>query len=329
MKKLALLSLALAIVAGIALSLLWEDTTEPQKAAPRVVAMVQLTAVDANTVAGFQEKLAQLGYRENSEIVYLSTGPVGQVDKLESVIQNHLTKQPDLIFVSSTPATQAVKRLTDLKQHPPIVFAPVNDPLAAGIVSDLRRPGGHITGIRLPTGDDLRLQWLLRIAPHAKRIYLPFSKDDRSSLTSLKQASEAAEKLGIKLLPQALPPEGGVSAAIAALPADADAIFLPRDSRIEAGIETFVAEARKRRLPLSAPSLIQVQAGALVSYGFVHKDIGRQAARLADQIFRGVAPGDLPVEMAESRLAINLAAAREIGITIPDDIIAQAEYVLR
>ncbi len=72
-----------------------------------------------------------------------------------------------------------------------------------------------------------------------------------------------------------------------------------------------------------------MQAGALVSYGFVHKDIGRQAAGLADQIFRGVAPGDLPVEMAESRLAINLAAAREIGITIPDDIIAQAEYVIR
>lgn len=327
-KKLSLLVLAAAIAVGLGLALFNVGTPEP-KAAPRVVALVQLTAVDANTVAGFKEGLAELGYRENSEVVYLSTGPVGQVDKLDAVIQNHLDKRPDLIFVSSTPATQAVKRLTDPKQQPPVVFAPVNDPLAAGIVSDLRHPGGHITGIRLPTGDDLRLQWLLRIAPHVKRIYLPYSADDKSALTSLRQATEAAATLGVKLLPQPVPAEGGVAAAIAALPAEADAIFLPRDSRIEAGIEAFVAQARKRRLPISAPSQVQVQAGALFSYGFAHKDIGRQAAHLADQVFRGLSPGDLPVEMAESRLAINLVTAKEIGIAIPNDIISQTEYVVR
>lgn len=329
MKKPALLAIALAIAAGLALFLFHDEAPTPRKAAPRIVALVQLTAVDTHTVAGFKEGMARLGHRENSEIVYLTTGPVGHIDKLETVIQSHLTKHPDLIFVSSTPATQAVKRLTELKRHPPVVFAPVNDPLAAGIVTDLRHPGGHITGIRLPTGDDVRLQWLLRIAPRAKRIYLPYSADDKSALTSLRQATEAAAALGVTLLPQPVPAEGGTAAAIAAMPAKADAIFLPRDSRIEAGIEMIVAEARKRRLPISAPSLMQVQAGALFSYGFVHKDIGQQAARLADQIFRGVSPGDLPVEMAENRLAINLVAAKEIGIAIPDDIIVQAEYVIR
>jgi len=220
------------------------------------------------------------------------------------------------------------RRGTDAAQGPPIVFAPVNNPLSAGIVTDLRHPGGHITGIRLPTGDDLRLQWLLRIAPRVKHIYLPYSADDESALISLQKATEAAKLLGVSLLPRPISGDDSVAAAIATLPANADAIFIPRDSRIGAQTAAFVALAEQRRLPLAVPSLEQVQAGALFSYGFVQKDIGRQAARIADQIFKGQRPGDLPVEMAENRLALNLVAARKIGLVVPEDIVRQAEYVI-
>lgn len=297
--------------------------------AGRTIALVQLTEVDRNTVDGFQAGMAALGYREGDSVTYLGGEPAGSIDRLEGIILDHLKQQPDLIFVSSTPATLAVKRLTEASRQPPVVFAPVNDPLGAGIVADLRHPGGHITGVRLPTGDDLRLQWLLRIAPRTKRVYLPYTPDDKSAQTSLRQAADAAARLGVTVLARPVNAADGIQAAIAALPADADAIFLPRDSRIEAGIAQFVALAQARRLPLSAPSRIQVEAGALFSYGFVHRDIGRQAARLADQIFKGSRAGDLPVEMAENSLAINLATATAIGIAIPDDILLQAEHVVR
>jgi putative tryptophan/tyrosine transport system substrate-binding protein len=302
---------------------------KPQQGAPRVIAMVQLTAVDRNTVAGFQAAMSKLGYQNGKQVTYLDVPPAGSVDKLEGIIRGHLDKKPDLFLVSSTPATLAAKRLTEASGKPPVIFAPVNDPLAAGIVADLRRPGGHITGIRLPLGDDLRLQWLTRIAPRAKRVFLPYSADDKSALKSVEQVTAAAAKLGLELVPQPIPAGGTVAAAIAALPADVGAIFLPRDSRVESAIAEFVALAKQRRLPIAAPSLIQVEAGALFSYGFVHQDIGRQAARLADQIFRGTAAGDLPVEMAENSLSINLATAHKLGITVPDDILAQAEHIIR
>lgn len=318
---------ALALLAVAAM--LWQEALGQKKVGPRRIAVAQLTAVDNETVSGFKEAMAELGYREGFEVVYLPTGPIGAVDRLESVIREYLKKGPDLFFVASTPATQTVKRLTDERSQPPVIFAPVNDPVGAGIVTDLRHPGGHITGIRLPRGDDLRLRWLLRMAPNAKRIYLPYTADDKSALASLQQATDAAARLGVTLLPQPIAGQDDIVAAIAALPIDADAVFLPRDSRIEARITDFVALADKRRLPISAPSLTQVQAGALVSYGFVHREIGRQAARLADQVFKGTAPGDLPVEMAENRLAINLATANRIGITIPDEVVLQAEYVIR
>ncbi|MDO8958529.1 MAG: ABC transporter substrate-binding protein, partial [Rhodocyclaceae bacterium] len=243
--------------------------------------------------------------------------------------RGHLAKNPDLFLVSSTPATQAVKRLTEANRKPPVVFAPVNDPLGAGIVADLRHPGGHITGIRLPLGDDLRLQWLVRIAPQVKRVFLPYTADDKSALTSVQQATEAAARLGLELVKHPIPAGSTVSAAIAAMPANVGAIFLPRDSRVEAAIAEFVAVAEARRLPITAPSRMQVEAGALFSYGFVHDDIGRQAARLADQILKGIPAGDLPVEMAESSLSINLVTARKLGIFIPDNILLHAEHVIR
>lgn len=322
-------ALLLLVPLALALAAVALRPRQPEPAAPRRIALVQLTVVDNETVAGFKEAMTTLGYREGGEVDYLSSGPVGSIDRLDEVIGAHLQASPALIFVSSTPAAQAVKRLTEARHAPPVVFAPVNDPLDAGIVPDLRHPGGHITGIRLPTGDDLRLQWLRRLAPGVKRVYLPYTADDKSALSSLEQASFAAEKLGLTLLPQPVPGAADIAGVIEAMPRDADAIFLPRDSRIGAGIADFVALAERRRLPISTPSLQQTRAGALFSYGFVHREIGQQAAQLADQILKGAPAGDLPVEMAENRLAINLATAERLGLAIPDELLLQAEYVIR
>lgn len=321
---------ALAIIVLMASLLGCQREPSPgSQVTPRVIAMVQLTEVDRGTVAGFQEAMKELGYQEGRNVSYLLVPPAGTVDKLEDIILGHLARNPDLFLVSSTPATLAVKRLTEAKAKPPVVFAPVNDPLASGIVSDLKHPGGHVTGVRLPLGDDLRLQWLTRIAPRAKRVFLPYSAHDKSAELSVRQATEAAARLGLTLVKHPIPEGESVSAAIAAMPTNIEAIFLPRDSRVEAAIAQFVALAETRHLPIAAPSLVQVKAGALFSYGYVHHDIGRQAAHLADQILRGVAAGDLPVEMAESSLAVNLTTARKLGFTIPDDILLQAEHIIR
>jgi putative ABC transport system substrate-binding protein len=312
----------LAAVAG------WQAWAPEHRSRAKVIALVRLTAVDANTVAGFKAALAEAGYREGQEVVYLDPGPVGSIDRVDAVIRQHLASKPDLFMVSSTPATQAAQRLTR-GMDIPVVFAPVNDPVGAGIVADLRHPGGHITGVRLPTGDDLRLQWLHEIAPAARRVLVPYTAEDKSAQTTLALIGPIAPELGLELVPQPVRGEAGVKALLAAPPAGVDAIFLPRDSSVESHVGLFVAHARAHRLPLCAPSLTQVEAGALFSYGFVHRDIGRQAARLAEQVFKGVKTGDLPVEMAENILSINLATAAAIGLDIPDRILLQAEQVIR
>jgi putative tryptophan/tyrosine transport system substrate-binding protein len=330
MKSIGYNPISLLLLAAIlaAAALFWRPWAAPEPLPPFQVALVRLTAVDAQTVTGFKTAMAAAGYREGETIRYLDQGPAGSIDRLDAIIEAHLREQPDLFLVSSTPATQAVQRMT--RGNPiPIVFAPVNDPLAAGIVDNLKHPGGQITGVRLPTGDDLRLYWLREIAPRARRVWVPYTPEDRSAHATLAQIRDAAPGLGLDLLEQPVSGKRELNAALAAMPADVDAIFLPRDSSIESHIELFVEFALQRRLPLSAPSLIQVEAGALFSYGFVHGEIGQQAAHLAEQIIKGVSPGDLPVQMAENVLSINLATARRIGIDVPDTILLQAERIVR
>lgn len=318
------LGMALAALLALAVTGYWGGLRSER---PLVkVGVLQLTEVDSATFEGFRQGMAELGYVEGQDVTYFYEGPAMHAERLAPMIETLLREQVDLIFVSSTPATQAVQQAT---RTTPVVFAPVNDPVKAGVVASLKVPGGNLTGIRLPVGDALRLERLHRVVPAARTIWLPYSASDASANESLAQAREAAHLLQLELRPLPLHSLVEVDAALAAPPPDIDAIYLPRDSSIESRIADFVAVAQARRLPLCAPSLTQVEAGALISYGFVHQEIGRQAARLADQVLRGIPPGELPVETAQNYLAINLRTARELGVEIPVDMLRQADILLR
>lgn len=318
----------LLLVAGIVLAIWAVSHQSAQQRPQRRIAMLSLTTVDASTQTGFRERMAELGHHEGRDIVYDLAGPAGNVDRLDGLLAELLSRRPQLLLVSSTPATLAAKRAvagTGL----PVVFAPVNDPVSAGIVESLKAPGGNLTGIRLPVGDQRRLQWLTELVPAVRRVAVPYTPGDGSAQATLEQLRQVAPQLSLELLE--LPVQGAaqIDRLLANFPAGAQAIFLPRDSTIEAHVRSFATFARSRRLPLSVPGVAQVEAGALFAYGFVHKEIGRQAAGLADQILRGTRPADLPVETAESYLALNLRTAAEIGIAIPDHAVKQATLIVR
>ena len=318
---LGVLLVAAAVGFGI-----WTSAERP--AGPPVIGLISLTPVDSRTQSGFKSAMADFGYREGRDVVYRVSPPAGHIDRLDAQVQEQLAAGVDLIFVSSTPGTLAVKRATE-GSGLPVVFAPVNDPLGSGIVPNLKRPAGNITGIRLPRGDNLRLKWLAELSPEVKRVFLPYNAADKSALESLKRVEQGATALGLELIAQPITNLKEVDAAAAAIPAEADAVFLPRDSTVESRVARFVEATLARKLPLCAPSLLQVEQGALLSYGFNHFQIGRQAARLVHQILGGARPADLPVETAESYLALNLKSAEAIGLELPDHVLRQAAEVVR
>jgi putative ABC transport system substrate-binding protein len=291
-----------------------------------VIGVVNPTAIMEPVLEGFKAGMTELGYTEG-QITYLYDGPVAK-DALAPVVQGFLDKKVDLILALTTPGAQ-VAQSTAAGNDVPIVFVPVTDPVQAGLVASLKQPGGNITGITTGGSDAQRLEWLLRVAPDVKRIYLPYNPTDKSPVGALVQIQEAATKLGVELVLREASTTDEVQAAITNIPDDVDAIFIGPDSLVGSLYKDWVSAAIERKLPLTGSSLSHVEAGMLLSYSYDNEAVGKQAARLADQIFKGVKPADLPVETSEFFLSLNLKTADAIGLVIPDDILRQARQVFR
>lgn len=295
--------------------------------APVRIGMVPFTSVNERVLEGFKAVLAEHGYRESETVEYRILPADGQLEGIDARVAQLLTWKPALVLSSSTPPSQAAYRVTKASATP-LIFAPVSDPIDAKIVANLTHPGEHATGVRLEPSNGLRLQWLLRVVPGVRKIYMPYTQIDKSAIATLKQVEEAAWTLGVQLLLKPVLSQEDIQQAAREIPPDAQAVFLPQDSRIESQIELFVESARQRRLPLSAPSALQVEKGALMSYGFDHLNIGRQAGRLAVEVLHGRKPGELPVETAENVLYINQRTAEAIGLKIDDTLLRQARKII-
>jgi putative ABC transport system substrate-binding protein len=299
----------------------------PTLEGPFTVGILNLTPSLDPVLAGFKDGMAGLGYVEGQSIIYQYEGPVGTIDKLDEAAQRLVAADVDLILSITTPATQAAQRAT-VGLDIPVVFAPVTDPVAAGIVGSLKSPGGNITGITTGGSEERRLQWHVDLLPTTRRVFVPYNPDG-SSNASLAVTQAAAGKLGIELVTQVATTAEEVLAATQAIPEGMDGIFILSDGFMESQVDKWIPAAIEHGLPLSSTNLDLVGKGLLFSFGHRPYELGRQLARLADQLLHGARPADLPVETAEFFLAINLHTADAIALEIPDTILRQADDILR
>lgn len=289
-----------------------------------VIGVLNHAPVADAALAGFKDGMAGLGYVEGRHFKVDYPGAQADPARLAAEAERLVRAKVSLLLCLSTPATLAAQK-AGLGANIPVLFAPANDPLGAGIVTNLRQPGGNTTGVMFGLQEPKRLEWLVRLVPSVRRVYLPHDPNDPSPRAVLPRLRSVADKLGVELVPAEVRAPEDIARVIREMPADIDAIWIPTDARIASRQAEFAAAAAARRIPLTTPARDTMANGALMSFGFRLFDLGRQAARLADQIFRGVPPADLPVEQAELRLAINLPVAAALGIKIDDDYLAQAE----
>lgn len=294
----------------------------------KTVAFISISEVDDKTFEGFKNKMTTLGWIENKNIQYFIQHPAKNIQNLAPLIKNAINLNPDMILSASTPATQELKKQLKDKTIP-VVFCPVNDPVSANIVKNPNAPEGTITGVRLPFGDAKRFEWLYVIKPNIKNILVPFTKDDAGSIVSRADIYKVAKFLKANLIEIPIEENEPVFDFIKSIQQPFDAIFIPRDSRVEVKIDDFVNYAVKHKLPLSAPSYQQVEKGALFTYGFIHSKLGEDAAIMSDKILKGVKPTDIPVKFGEAYLVINEKTASKIGISFPDDVIINSHQILK
>jgi putative ABC transport system substrate-binding protein len=277
---------------------------------------------------GFKTGMEEAGYVEGKNVTYIYDGPAANSEAITGVLENLKNEEVDLVLTFGTVATSEAQK-TLAGTGIPIVFGPVTDPVASGIVTSALNPGGNITGIMTGNPAPKRLEWLLKIDPEIKRLYTFNNPEDNSSVQSLAALKEAASVLNVELVIRDTTTAEEITAALNAIPEDIDAIIFTASGFFERNLNLFVEFANQQNLPLSASASQNVRDGALTSYGHDNVPLGQQAARLAVQILSGIKPADLPVESAELFLAINLKTSNIIGLSIAEEVIEAADIVIR
>ena len=329
MLKKAFRYIALGIVVSIiTLALAACSSASDEAGGHFMIGLVTNNPNGLKNVQGFRDAMAELGYIEGKNVTYIFTEYPTNGDELDAVLENMVEEEVDLIFTAGTPTGMAAHRITE-GTNIPVVFGVIADPIVAGIMEDLTSPGGNMTGVRISQNQARRLELLLEIVPSIRRVFVPYNPEDAAPCSAVVQVKEIAPDLGIEIVEGLARNDDEVTELLYNIPEGIDAIFLLPDSTVNARLADLTALAIDRKLPVSGPSMAQAEGGALMAYGIIHHKAGAQAAHIADQILKGADPGELPVEIAEFYLVINLQMAEDIGLEIPYEILQQAEIIIR
>ena len=288
------------------------------------------TSVSARTEA-FRQGLRELGYVEGKNIVIEWRRHEGKVDRLPALAAELVRIKVEIIITAGPPAARAAKEATSTI---PIVMTQVGDPVGSGFVASLARPGGNITGLSTlaPELSGKRLELLKEIVPKLSRVAVFGTSSNPDNAQSLREVELAAKALGLKLqYLDVLGPRGSETAFQAAVKGRAEAVLMMVSGPVANSLRPQIAElAAKSRLPVIYSGRTDVEAGGLMTYGVNNADLDRRAATYVDKILQGAKPADLPVEQpTKFEFIINLKAAKQIGLTIPPNVLARADRVIK
>ncbi|MCT1513985.1 MULTISPECIES: ABC transporter substrate-binding protein [Dietzia] len=280
--------------------------------------LVQHPALDAAT-AGFKEAFADAGV----EVEFNEQNANGEQATALTIAQQFAADDLDLALAVATPAAQAMaQNIINI----PLLFTAVTDPVSAELVDSMEEPGANVTGTSDAAPIDEQLELLKEIVPDAERVGIVYASGEVNSQVQVDQAEEAAGPLDLEIVTQTVTTVNEIQQAVEAL-GDVDAIYVPTDNMVVSGIASLVQVAESKQIPVIAAEEGTVEGGAVATLGIDYTELGRQTGEMALRILRdGEDPATMPVETAtEFTYVVNEAAAERQGVTIPEDILAEAE----
>jgi len=283
-------------------------------------------------VDAFRQELSRLGWKEGKNFTIEYRFAEQKLERAPELAADLARIRVDLIVVAGTVPATAAKRATS---SVPIVMANVGDPVGAGLVASLARPGGNVTGLSglSPELNTKRLEILKDAVPKLARVgLLTLTGANIATDLQLRELRAAALALKLKLeeIDTQLDAKSLENAFQSAKQKQVNAIMTTASPRFNAGRKRIVELAGKNRLPAIYYQKEFVDEGGLMSYGVDYDDLYRQAAVYVDKILKGVKPGDLPVQQATKfEFVINLKAAKQIGLTIPVRVLERANKVIK
>jgi ABC-type uncharacterized transport system substrate-binding protein len=284
-------------------------------------------ATQTEWTAAFVHRLRELGWVEGRTIAIEYRWGEGRTELFAKFLAEFVRLKVDVIVTAGI-AVRAAKQATSII---PIVFAVANDPLGAGLVSSLSRPGGNVTGLSNQASDlgAKRLELLREVIPGLRRLAIMANVGNPQTALEMGEVQTAARTLGLEVALLEFRRAEDIVPGFETLKGRADALYVCPDPLVTTNRIRINALALRAQLPTIHGIREYVKAGGLMSYGTNYADLWRRAGDYVDKILRGTKPGDLPVEQpTRFELVINLSAAKALGLTLPASLLARADEVI-
>jgi putative ABC transport system substrate-binding protein len=279
-------------------------------------------------VAAFVQRLRELGWIEGRNVTIEVRWAEGREERYAEIAAEFVRLKVDVIVMSGTAAVIAAKQATSAI---PIVFAAAGDPLGAGLVASLARPGGNITGLSIQQTDSAskRLELLREVVPNLRRLAIMANVGTPGAVLEMREVQATGGSLGLEIVTSEIRRAEDIGAGFEALKGRADALYVCTDPLLATNRTRINILAVGARLPTMHGVREYVEAGGLMSYGANFPDLFRRAADFVDKILRGAKPVDIPVEQpTKFDLVINLTTAKALGLTIPESFLLRADEVI-
>lgn len=328
-RSLALLALALGVASGLAI-----PHSQLACAAGPADRVAHVGFVDTGSllsgVPAFWERLHELGWIEGKNLVVEARSAEGHVERLPALMNQLVALNVDVLFIYGTPAAAAAKEATSTI---PIVIAMVGDAVGAGLVSNLARPDRNLTGVSLALGEEFSGKWMELLGetvPRLSRVAVIGNLASQWVRSAKRGLESAARTRGLALRFIEVRNVDGLDRAFSSAHQDAQGAIVLTDPLTWHHWQRILSLAAKYRVPTIYPNPEFSEHGGLMAYGADSVVAFRRAADYVDKILRGAKPGELPIEQpTQFKLVINLKAARALGLTVPESVLAQADEVIR
>ncbi|MDA8220136.1 ABC transporter substrate-binding protein [Desulfosporosinus sp.] len=287
----------------------------------QIVEHPSLNTIRESLIAELQAQ----GYKDGETITIDYQNAQGDQTNLKTIAQKFVSDKYDLIVAIATPSAQAV--ISETKDIP-ILFSACTDPLGSGLVTDMEKPGGNVTGTSDAVSAEKIMELGKRITPDIKTIGALYNSSETNSVSVINELKEYAQKNNMTVVDATVTNSSEVQQAVTSLVDKVDALFSPIDNTVASAMPLVTQIANRAKKPIYVGADSMVKDGGLATYGINYQVLGKETGIMAVEILKGKKAGDIPVKtMKDMDIYLNKTTAKAIGINLSDDVLKEAAQV--
>ena len=317
--------LALLVIGVLFVSQKQDSSTSEDKVVK--IGILQFVTHDAldEIERGIEDGLADAGY-EGSNVELTVLNSEADQSKIQTMSKKLVDDGNDVVIGIATPAAQGLSSATS---DIPVIMGAISDPVGAKLVKNLDKPEGNVTGLSNHVPHAQTVELIQTITPDAKTIGVLYASSEDNSVSQVKEFTQYAEEAGLTVVEYAVPSTNEITTTMSVMTGKVDAIFVPQDNTIASAFPTVVTAANAAKIPVYSSVDTMVKQGSIASVAQSQYDLGLETAKIAVKILAGKKVSEVPVKVVDTGVpTVNLKAAKELGITIPDSLLEEADIAV-